>query len=264
VAAAGTQARIAPAQILLLERERPEPPRPGAPYDLRVSAVSPANRALLTELGAWQRLDATRIATYEHMVVWQEATPPDSPDVLRFDAAQMGEPDLGSIVENRALQVALLQRCIEEGVQLRHEAAGRMSFGPVSASLELGASTVTAELVVGADGATSRVREAAGITVQQSDYGQRAIVATVRGERGHGNTAWQRFLGTGPLALLPLASGDCSIVWSVADAEAAALLACPPEQFNAALTAASANVLGRLTLSETPTFPCGVSRRSAT
>ena len=159
-------ARIAPEQILLLEREPPLPPRPTDPFDLRVSAVSPANRTLLSELGAWQGIDATRIADYERMVIWQEATPPDSPDVLRFDAAELGEPDLGSIVENRALQAALLQRCVEEGVQLRRERSEEFPSLPMRSRLTLGASTIAAELVVGADGANSAVREAAGISVQ--------------------------------------------------------------------------------------------------
>jgi 2-polyprenylphenol 6-hydroxylase len=241
-------ARIAPGNILLLERDPPQPPRNQDPFDLRVSAVSPANRAMLIGLGAWQGMDATRIADYERMVIWQEATPPDSPDVLRFDAAELGEPDLGSIVENRALQAALLQRCVGEGVQLRREPAGRIAFDIESVTLEPGDSKVAAELLVGADGAQSAVREAAGITVQTRDYGQQAIVATVRGERGHANTAWQRFLATGPLALLPLASGECSIVWSMIDARVDELMTCTPESFSAALTDASAGVIGPIEL----------------
>ena len=75
-----------------------------------------------------------------------------------------------------------------------------------------------ARLLVGADGAHSPVRECAGIAVRTHDYHQRAIVATVRSERAHENTAWQRFLPTGPLAFLPLFDGSCSIVWSVDEA----------------------------------------------
>jgi len=240
--------RITPAQILLLEPKPPTAPRPTDPYDLRVSAVSPANRTLLGDLGAWQGIDATRVANYERMVVWQEATPPDSPDVLRFDAAELGEADLGSIVENRALQAALLARCAEEGVQILGEQARGISITADAVTLTLDKRDVTADLIVGADGATSRVREAAGISVQAQAYGQKAIVATVRGEHAHAHTAWQRFLSTGPLALLPLANGDCSIVWSVVDAQADVLLALAPEEFNAALTSASAGVLGPVEL----------------
>jgi 2-polyprenylphenol 6-hydroxylase len=242
-------ARIPAPRILLLEREPPAPPRPGEKFDLRVSAVSPANRALLEQLGAWQCLDASRVCAYERMVVWQEATPPDSPDVLRFDAAELDEPDLGSIVENRALQAALLRRCIDAGVTPRCDLVRGIVFAPDSATLELESSVVSAELVVGADGANSRVREAAGINADSHDYGQRAIVATVQG-RGGADTAWQRFLSTGPLALLPLASGEHSIVWSMVDdgSRVDGLLACAPEEFNAALTTASAGVLGNLEL----------------
>jgi 2-polyprenylphenol 6-hydroxylase len=249
-------ARIAPAHILLLEPKVPTASRANDPYDLRVSAVSPANRAMLRELEAWQALDASRIANYERMMVWQESTPPDSPDVLQFEAAALGEPDLGSIVENRALQAALLARCAEVGIQVLGEQAGRISIDADAVTLEVGNTVVTAELVVGADGAASRVREAAGIGVRSQGYAQKAIVATVRSEHAHAHTAWQRFLTTGPLALLPLASGDSSIVWSVVEARADALLGLSPEQFNAALTTASAGVLGRLELQgERMAFP---------
>jgi len=104
------RARIDSSQLLLVEPDPPQPRKPGAEYELRVSAIAPGNRRMLQELQVWAELDLQRVAAYEHIVVWQEATPADSPDVLRFDAAQLGEPDLGSIVENLNLQTALLQR----------------------------------------------------------------------------------------------------------------------------------------------------------
>jgi ubiquinone biosynthesis UbiH/UbiF/VisC/COQ6 family hydroxylase len=94
------------------------------------------------------------------------------------------------------------------------------------------------------------------ISASKLPYGQRAIVAAVRTARPHERTAWQRFLATGPLALLPLPGDMVSIVWSATEERAAQLLALPAEQFNAELTAASANVLGALTLaSERAAFP---------
>jgi 2-octaprenylphenol hydroxylase len=103
---------------------------------------------------------------------------------------------------------------------------------------------------VAADGALSPTRELLGLRTREWDYGHRAIVTTARFERGHAHTAWQRFLPTGPLALLPLASASgrlCSIVWSIDEDEADALLAKDDEAFAAALTTASEAVLGAAT-----------------
>jgi len=250
------RARLDPSQVLLVE---PEPPRPrpaAAPYDLRVSAIAPGNRRLLQGLGVWQHLDPRRVAPYERMVVWHESTPPDSPDVLRFDAAQLGEADLGSIIENIHLQGALLHHCAEAGIGIRATAMTALSCDASAARVTLGDERIDAELVVGADGAASAVRRMAGIAGAQHDYAQRGIVATIDTQDGHQATAWQRFLHTGPLALLPLASGQVSIVWSAQDATADALLAMPADQFNDALTQASAGVLGRLRLaSSRAAFP---------
>jgi 2-polyprenylphenol 6-hydroxylase len=250
------RARLDAGQIVVIEPSPAKAPLAGAPIELRVSAISPGNRALLTDLAVWQRLDATRIANYERMLVWHESLPPDSPDVLRFDAAEAGEPDLGSIVENNALQAALLQRCAEQGVRALPKSLRALSVGPEAAVLDLGDMQVTAELVVGADGAASAVRSLLGMHADVHDYGQQAIVATAQCGRSHGHAAWQRFLATGPLALLPLPGDACSIVWSAMNARANALLALTPDEFAAELTAASAHVLGTLRLtSQRAAFP---------
>ena len=242
------RARVPAASILLLEPEPAQPLPADAAYELRVSAISPGNRRLLQEIGAWQCMNLSRVASYERMTVWSESTPPDSPDVLRFDAAEMGEPDLGSIVENRNLQAALLARCAASGITQMRSRVTSLQITPDGALLGLEGQGIEVELVVGADGANSAVRKLLGIGETQRPYGERAIVANVASERGHQDTAWQRFLATGPLALLPLANGQSSIVWSAQDAEAARLMDLPAAQFSAALTEASAGVLGQLTL----------------
>jgi ubiquinone biosynthesis UbiH/UbiF/VisC/COQ6 family hydroxylase len=241
------RARIPASSVLLLE-PAPAAPMPGEAYELRVSAISPGNRGLMQALGAWQCMDLSRVASYERMAVWSGSMPPDSPDVLRFDAAELGEPDLGSIVENRNLQAALLARCAALGITPLESRVTALSITPDGARVTLDSQSLEVELVVGADGANSAVRRLLGIGESARDYGERGIVATVASERGHRHTAWQRFLDTGPLALLPLASGESSIVWSAEDAEAARLMELPAAEFSAALTAASAGVLGRLTL----------------
>jgi ubiquinone biosynthesis UbiH/UbiF/VisC/COQ6 family hydroxylase len=242
------RARIDAQKIAVIEPLPATAPAPGSPFELRVSAISPGNRAMLADIGVWQHLDASRIANYERMLVWHESVPPDSPDVLRFDAAEAGEPDLGSIVENSALQAALLQRCADQGIRFLRDSLRALHVDADAATLELDGAQVVAELVVGADGAASTVRSLLGMQADSREYGQQAIVATVRGERSHGHAAWQRFLSTGPLALLPLPGDACSIVWSAVNARADALLALEPQEFAAALTDASARVLGELQL----------------
>lgn len=241
-------ARVDASRICVIEPTPAAAPLAGAPFELRVSALSPGNRALLTELGVWEHLDPRRIASYERMLVWQESVPPDSPDVLRLDAAEAGEMDLGCIIENNALQAALLSCCARQGIRVLGESLQALRVDADGATLTLGATTLTAELVAGADGAASTVRRLLGMPTDTGDYGQRAIVATVRGERSHGQTAWQRFLSTGPLALLPLPGDECSIVWSAVTAHAEQLMAMPPAEFESALAAASAGVLGALQL----------------
>src|SRR5690606_21882211 len=109
-------------------------------------------------LGVWQRLDPDRISCYERMRVWPELIPPDSPDVLVFDAAEAGEPDLGCIVENTALQAALLAACAERGIAVLPATLQALQVDADGALLRLDERTLRAELVVGADGANSAAR----------------------------------------------------------------------------------------------------------
>ena len=250
------QARIDPSRVVVLERERPQAAVAGSAFDLRVSAVSRASERILRVAGAWPLLDAARVAPYQSMRVWHEGGAPDRLDALCFDAAAMAERDLGAIIENRNLQVAALQAFEAGGGRLVPETLQDITPQPDAVLLRTSGPTIRARLVVGADGASSRVREAAGIASTARDYGERAIVATLGCELPHGATAWQVFLPTGPLALLPLADGHCSLVWSAIDDEASRLLALDESAFNVALTRASARVLGSLQLvSERRAFP---------
>lgn len=250
------ESRLRPERIVVIEPAAPPAPQPGSPIGLRVSAIAPGSRAQLAHLGVWPRLDAARIAAYERMRVWHEAVPPDSPDVLVFDAAEAGEADLGCIVENAALQSALLATCADTGIRVLPATLQALRVDSDAVTLALDSGTLHAELAVGADGAHSAARRMLEIPATELAYGQRAIVATVRTARAHQRTAWQRFLATGPLALLPLPGDLVSIVWSATEERSAQLLALPPEQFNAELTAASANVLGELQLvGERAAFP---------
>ena len=236
------------ARILLLDRRLPQRPAADAPMQLRVSALSRASERVLAAAGAWPAIAAGRRSPYERMHVWPETATPRGPGTLSFDAAELSEPDLGCIVENVLVQCAVLEAFAAGGGSTLAVDVTALEFGAASVRVATTAGDFTARLVVGADGAQSVVRALAGLEAEVQDYGQTAVVATVPPERAHERTAFQRFLGEGTLGLLPLADGDCSVVWSLPRALAVQRLAEPADEFSRHLTAASAGVLGALQL----------------
>lgn len=239
--------KTASLRIALIEPKPAAPPAAGDPLDLRVSALSRASQQLLERTGAWPAVVARGAAAYQRMVIWEQRVDPTGPGALVFDAAELGEPDLGHIAENRAVQAALTARAVAAGVVLLRAGFTTLEAAPDAIRVALAdGREFRAALVIGADGAESPVRTQAGIGVRGWDYEQRAVVAHLRPERGHRDTAWQRFLDTGPLALLPLADGRVSLVWSTLPTLAEELVACDDGEFSARVTEASAAVLGRL------------------
>jgi 2-polyprenylphenol 6-hydroxylase len=241
---------IAPARIALLAPEfATGDPGSAALSDaalpeLRVAAISRASEQLLRNAGAWAHLPQRRLCAYERMRVWHESAPVDGPGTLVFSAAELAEANLGYIVENRALAAAALASFREQGGRVIAARVHALACDAAAARLGTDQGEYTARLVVGADGARSQVRELLALPVREHDYGQGAIVANIATAQPHQHTAWQRFLGTGPLAFLPLFDGSSSIVWSAGNALADELMALPPEEFSRRLEAASDGVLG--------------------
>ncbi len=242
-------AGIAPERIALLADTLPAAGAADAPPALRVVALSRASERVLRAAQAWDRLPSARLCPYERMCVWHESASPDGEAALCFDAADIGEPNLGCIAENGVLLRACIESFREAGGRLIHAPLASLAIGADAALLACGDGAAwSARLVIGADGAQSMVRARAGLAVRVRDYRQLAIVATVRTARPHANTAWQRFLASGPLALLPLFDGSCSIVWSADQPLARELCDCTGAQFNERLEAASGAALGATTL----------------
>ena len=223
--------------------------------DLRVSAVTVASRRIFENVGVWDRIESARVGPFSGIEAWDAA----GHGRVTFDAAELGEPWLGYIVENGLIQSSLLDRLADfanidwlcpatvESIDFHEDG--------VDLTLEDGR-RLTAPLLVGADGAASGVRDAAGIEVVSRDYEQLGIVANVKTERPHGGFARQRFLDTGPLALLPLSGGGCSIVWSCYADSARGLLELGDDEFAAALGEACENALGRVVkVSPRASFP---------
>lgn len=230
-------------KVAVLERQVPAAP-PANDYDLRVSAITLASRALFESIGAWPGIERRRSSCVREMRVWDASGGGE----VRFAAAELGEPCLAHIIENSVIVAALHERLAR--FTNVHVVAGEVaSITPGgSAQVQLADSRrLGARLLVGADGAGSLVRLAAGIDAQELPMRQKGIVATVRTERSHDETAWQRFLSTGPLAFLPLPDPHaCSIVWSADDARADQLLALDDAEFLVDLAEAFGDRLGEL------------------
>jgi 2-octaprenylphenol hydroxylase len=246
-------------RVGLIETAPPSPPDLRE-FDLRVSAITLASRALFEHVGVWDEIASKRVSPISAMRVWDA----DGDGRLDFDSSDLGEPYLGYIIENSVMTTALWERArTHANVRLICPATiADVGFteDQVAARLDNGRA-VTARLLVGADGTQSRVRQLAGIGLRGWDYQQHAIVATVSTAQSHTQVAWQRFLPTGPLALLPLPDPHrCSIVWSCAQEQAQTLMALEPDAFAAALQAAFGDALGSIALvSERRAFPLGLA-----
>lgn len=215
---------------------------------LRVSAISPGSAAVFEKIGIWSRVVATRACPYRAMRVWDAEGSVEGPETLRFDAADFAVAELGFIVENALIQDLLLQELRRSQIEVTFETpitALRPGSDGVVVELADGR-RIDADLVVGADGANSSVRRFAGIEVRSWQYAQAAFVTHLKPELGHGNTAWQRFLRSGPIALLPLADGRVSVVWSTTPEQAERAMAADDVRLGSQLADASGHVLGAL------------------
>ena len=222
----------------------PPPPAPEG-WDARIYALSPGSRDLLRSLGAWDGLDTARIEPVTGMSVHGDRAGAR----IDFDALDSGVPALAYIVEGGAVARALWQELDKaEHVTLRTGVRpDSLVIDPEAAVLNLrdGAS-IRAPLIVGADGAESWVREAAGISVRAHPYAQRAVVANFQAGRSHEGIARQWFRADGVLALLPLPGQRVSMVWSADETLADALLAMDPPALATHVAEAAGGALGEL------------------
>lgn len=212
-------------------------------YDLRVSAVNLAAEQLFSRIGAWPDIQKGRLQPFQRMQVWDAA----GRGRTLFDAFTVGEPHLGSIVENTLINHALVLRALAaENIDVIWNASPeQLQIGADYAELTLdNKRQLQAKLVVGADGGRSHVRRLSGIKASTHDYQQRTLVALVRTAEPHQHTAWQRFLPTGPIALLPLADRLCSLAWHLDRDRAVEIEALDDRAFSAAMSEQTDYMLG--------------------
>jgi ubiquinone biosynthesis UbiH/UbiF/VisC/COQ6 family hydroxylase len=215
-------------------------------WDSRIYALSPGSRTFLEQSGAWSLLDNARISPVEEMLVFCYI---DSK--MEFSAYQMGVAELACILENRHLQHALWQVLHQQdNLDLIHPArCAALTFAQEAAQLTLeDGSTLSASLVVGADGRNSWVRNQAGISAAPVDYQHHGVVANFSCEFPHRGIAHQWFAPDGILALLPLPENRVSMVWSVTPEKSSELMALTNEALCEHVAIASLHTLGKLTV----------------
>ena len=218
-------------------------PEISSSFHTRVSAITPSSKDFLSSINVWD--DINRKQGFVSTRVWDQ----NSHGHLNFYAKDEGIEHLGFIVENDLIQSALYHAIAQTKVQIIHAKLDELIKNEFGYEVALdNKKSLFCKLVIGADGANSKVRSLANIEVSSHDYKQKAIIANVVSEKSLENTTWQRFLSDSIIALLPLSENQASIVWSCKDEFADKLEEMDVTSFNQSLSEAVEYRFGDLKL----------------
>lgn len=239
--------------VALLEHQAPQVFEAQNPPDLRISAIGCTSVGLLKQLGAWSAVMAMRTAAYRRLETWEWGS-----SRVVFDAASLGLPELGFMVENRILQLALWQHLAQCDNLVLRCPSWLQSLQRVDGRWRLtldSAETLEARLVVGADGAQSQVRRLAAIGIDGWQYRQSCILITVDTGVPQQDITWQQFFPSGPRAFLPLYNQWASLVWYDSPQRIRQLQAMPPLLLEGEITEAFPERLGAVRVHAAGAFP---------
>jgi 2-octaprenyl-6-methoxyphenol hydroxylase len=212
-------------------------------------AVHKLSSLIYQGIGVWDKI-LPQIAKYSHV----RLSDADYPGVVEFATDDIGTPELGFVAEHQAL-LQPLQEFVQDCPNVTYLCPAEVvdtqyQQDTVAINIKLADRliTVKSKLLVAADGARSPIRQAAGIKTLGWKYWQSCIVAIVKPEKPHNNTAYERFWSSGPFAILPLPENRCRIVWTAPHAEAKALCALNDEEFLRELSRRYGDQMGKLEL----------------
>lgn len=263
-------------RVALVEQFEPEPFSPEQALDVRVSAISIASQQLLEQIGAWQQISQWRVCPYKRLGVWEKEFA-----YTEFNALDIAQKQLGHIIENRLLQLALWQSIkTQPNITLfcpYHLVNLIQDSSQVNLTLKntssLTQTHITSKLLIGADGANSQVRQMVDIGITAWDYQQSAMLITVKTEMPQQDITWQKFFPTGPVAFLPLTNtclseesnseegGYASLVWYHQRDEIKRLAALPNQQLQQEILKVFPKRLGKIEVMAKGDFP--LTRRHA-
>jgi 2-octaprenyl-6-methoxyphenol hydroxylase len=235
-------------------------------FDERTTALSNGSRRILETLGVWPALSALATPIAKIHVSEQGRF-----GFARIEAAEQGLSAMGYVVPNRDLGNALWSRlsksaglevyCPAEVLQVSaHDESVAVEIAQKGAKI-----TIDAKLIVAADGAQSAVRGAFGVDAEVRDYEQTAIITTVLPQRFHDNVAYERFTQSGPLALLPLDGGRCTLVLTQPKDAAQSVMAWSDQEFLAEVQRRFGFRLGRfLKVGRRVPYPLFLTRATRT
>ncbi len=242
-------------RVALLEHQPPQPYSAESEPDIRISAISRASVDVLKQLGAWEHVVQMRSVPYRKLETWEQ----NDSNVV-FDAASLGLPELGYMVENRILQLALWQEfqrypnltlfCPAELKSMQRHDSHKTWQLELTDGTEL-----NTRLIIGADGARSQVRQLAGIGSRGWQYRQSCMLITVKTEQLQQDITWQQFFPSGPRAFLPLFDQWASLVWYDSPARIRQLQAMSMTQLEREIFQAFPARLGKVTPIAAGSFP---------
>lgn len=198
-------------KVALIEQTSPAEFDPTSAVDVRISAISCASVALLKSLGVWEAVLAMRCHPYSRLETWEW----ESAHVV-FEAAELGLPELGYMVENNILQRALWDALRAHPNITLYCPANLVAMKPRASGHDLhfdDGHVLETQLVIGADGANSQIRQWAGIGIHAWQYQQSCMLISVKCADAAGRSTWQQFTPDGPRAFLPLFDNQASLVW---------------------------------------------------